>query len=223
MRLSAILDSILEEAVLAQESEEFDTHDVIFWISRNHPRPYAQNLYLALQDEGDPFVSLHTAIARHLAALRDLVQQQHEKRTSPNVRGERTECELWRRIGPDSSGGLSPRLNMLRETLIDMARRRDVIFYRPVADLLGIVTDRLDHCSELFDALDEVSTYEHEHGRPLLSVVVVHKEGDRQPGDGFFKMAKRNGVQQPDEDNETFFVAELNRAHDYWAVPPTRG
>lgn len=217
MRLSAITDAILEEAVRAQQSDDFDTHDIIFWISRNRPRPYVQDLYLALQDEGDPFVSLHSAIGKRLAALPDLVQQQHEKRTSPNVRGERTECELWQRVGSgDTGAGLSPRLRRVRDMLVSAAKERSVVHYRQVAEALGIESDRLDHSAQLAHALDEISTFEHEHGRPLLSVVVVHQD-DKRPGGGFYKMAKRNGVQEPDEDNETFFVAELGRAHDYWA------
>lgn len=223
MRLSAITDAILEEAVRAQPTDEFDSHDVIFWISRNHPCPYAQDLYLALQDEGDPFVNLHTAIGRRLVCRASLVRQQHTKRTSVNVRGETTECEVWRRVPRCDRGSLAPRLVPLREMLINVARRGGVTHYGPVADLLGIRTERLDHCRELSEALDEISTFEHANGRPLLSVVVVrkpdegHQEGhDMRPGGGFFKMAKRNGVQKPDEDDEAFFAAQLRRAHDYW-------
>ena len=120
-------------------------------------------------------------------------------------------------------GGLSPRLRRVRDLLISKAKQRTIMHYRPVADLLGIETERLDHCAELAQALDDISTFEHERGRPLLSVVVVHKpEGQHevamQPGDGFFKMAKRNGAQPPDMDDEAFFIAELKRAHDYWAA-----
>ena len=119
--------------------------------------------------------------------------------------------------------GLSPRLNRARDLLVATARQRSVVHYRPVADILGIVTERLDHCPELAQALDDISTFEHERGRPLLSVVVVHKAEDQhevtmQPGDGFFKMAKRNGVQPPDVDDVDFFIVELNRAYDYWAA-----
>jgi hypothetical protein len=107
--------------------------------------------------------------------------------------------------------------------LILKATQGDIVHYRPVADLLGIEAERLDHCAELAQALDDISTFEHENGRPLLSVVVVHKADDQRetvmrPGDGFFKMAKRNGVQAPDMDDETFFIAELKRAYDYWAT-----
>ena len=97
MLLNQVTDAILEEAVRSQQSDEFDSHDVIFWISRSRPRQYVEDLHTALEDAGDPFVNLHAAIARRLAALPLLVRQQHAKRVSTNVRGEDTECELWRR------------------------------------------------------------------------------------------------------------------------------
>lgn len=67
-----------------------------------------------------------------------------------------------------------------------------------------------------FAALDAISTFEHRQGRPLLSAVVVSSAGKR-PGGGFFKMAKSNRVQGPDDDDKAFFDAELNRVCDYWA------
>lgn len=220
MRLSAITDEALAEAINAQEKDEFGTHQVIFWMSRNRPRPYAQDLYLALQDDGDPFVSLHAAIARRLAQLPDLVEQQHRKRVSLNVRGLKDSCEVWRKARQqEGEADLSPRLVPLRKMLIDVARRGDVTHYGPVAEVLGIEGKRLDHCPELSRALDEISTFECENGRPLLSVVVVRQpnnETGMRPGGGFFKMARRNRVQKPDEDDDTFFSAELRRCYDYW-------
>lgn len=216
MRLSAITDSILEEAVRAQESDEFDTHDVIFWISRNRPRPYVQDLYLGLQDEGDPFVNLHTAIGRRLAALPNLLQRQRQKRTSPNVRGEETKCEVWRRVSaPPAGEGLSPELDALREALVAAARGRRFVSYTEAARVLGLRGTKPWRSPRLFQALDEISTFEHKHRRPLLSAVVV-RGVDKRPGDGFFKMAKRNGVQKPGQDDEAFFVTELKQAWDHW-------
>ena len=97
MHLNEITDALLEQAVRFQE-DEFDSHDVIFWLARNRPREYAADLHESLADEGDPFVNLHTAIGRRLADLGDIVQQQHRKRVSMNVRGEETPCEVWRRV-----------------------------------------------------------------------------------------------------------------------------
>lgn len=111
--------------------------------------------------------------------------------------------------------GLSPRLAQLRERLIEAARHRGFVYYKEVAQRLDIVSDRLDHSREMANALDEISIYEHENGRPLLSVVVVHQD-DKRPGQGFFKMAKHTGVQEPATDNDAFYVHELTRAWDYW-------
>lgn len=217
MRLSAITDAILDEAVRAQPSGEFDTHDVIFWISRTHPRPYVQDLYLALQDESDPFVSLHTAIGIRLAGLTAVLEQQHIKGRSPNVRGETTECEVWRRVCPPlSAQSLSPELRALRQLLVTAAGKRRFVTYTEAARILGLQGTKPWRSLRLFVALDEISTVEHRQGRPLLSAVVVSSTSQR-PGGGFFKMAKQNGVQGPDEVNKTFFAAELNRVRDYWA------
>lgn len=98
MRLQHISDAILELAVQAQSSDEFDSHDVIFWISRNQAREYASDLHVALQDDSDPFVSLHTAIARQLASLPHLLHKHGGKVESTNVRGAQSECQRWRRV-----------------------------------------------------------------------------------------------------------------------------
>ena len=104
----------------------------------------------------------------------------------------------------------------LHHRLIQAAGEHDgFVHYDEVAEILGLPKDRLDHSPVMNSALDEISIYEHENGRPLLPAVVVHKT-DLRPGDGFFKMAKRNGVQPPDIDDEAFFVTELRRAHEYW-------
>jgi hypothetical protein len=39
------------------------------------------------------------------------------------------------------------------------------------------------------------------------------------PGTGLFSYAKRKGLmKQKDKDNMTFFVTEVKRVHDFWAV-----
>ena len=48
----------------------------------------------------------------------------------------------------------------------------------------------------------------------MLSVIVVHKVGDMQPGPGFFHPAKRLG--RDTSDKTTCWVEELDRVHGYW-------
>jgi len=104
----------------------------------------------------------------------------------------------------------------LRDRLIQAASQEDAfVHYDEVAEILGLSSERLDHSTVMNQELDAISTFEHQHGRPLLTAVVVHKE-DLCPGSGFFKMAKRNGKQKPDEDDDAFFIAELRRVRQHW-------
>ena len=58
--------------------------------------------------------------------------------------------------------------------------------------------------------LGEISTYEHEHSRPMLSVLVFHAD-DGMPGDGFFNLARKLGVLhgRSDDAEADFFALEL--------------
>jgi molybdopterin synthase catalytic subunit len=49
------------------------------------------------------------------------------------------------------------------------------------------------HDPRLFHMLGEISSEEDTAGRGMLTVVVVHKVGDMQPGPGFFELAKHLG------------------------------
>ena len=104
----------------------------------------------------------------------------------------------------------------LRDRLIQAASQEDAfVHYDEVAEILGLSSERLDHSTVMSQELDAISTFEHQHGRPLLTAVVVHKE-DLCPGSGFFKMAKRNKKQRPDEDDDAFFIAELRHVRQHW-------
>jgi hypothetical protein len=66
--------------------------------------------------------------------------------------------------------------------------------------------------------LDKISTEEFKAGRGMLSVIVVHKYGDMEPGVGFFKLAESLGRRVADK--TTFWVAELHAVHGYWSNRP---
>ncbi|MFN3344234.1 MAG: hypothetical protein ACK412_01100 [Chloroherpetonaceae bacterium] len=57
--------------------------------------------------------------------------------------------------------------------------------------------------------LDEISTNEHNEGRPLLSAVVV-KQASGEPGEGFYKLAESL------KGYPSFWKDELKKVHDYW-------
>jgi hypothetical protein len=49
----------------------------------------------------------------------------------------------------------------------------------------------------------------------MLTVVVVHKTGDMQPGPGFYELAKRLG--RDTKDILRCWVDELHRVHAVWS------
>ena len=80
----------------------------------------------------------------------------------------------------------------IREILIKTAKRKGMITYTELVN--QVKTIRLEaHDLRLFKLLGEISTNEVENGRSMISVVVVHKQGDQQPGDGFFELAESLG------------------------------
>lgn len=99
--------------------------------------------------------------------------------------------------------------------MIDRARVRGMIPYSDLVKTIGSI--KLDaHDSCLFRLLDEISTEEDGAGHGMLSVVVVHKVGDMQPGPGFFELAKSLG--RNTRDIEKCWVAELHRVHAFWSL-----
>jgi len=109
------------------------------------------------------------------------------------------------------------------ERLQEVARRRNVVYYSEIAPLAGLDMSLECDRAEIGCLLGEISTCEHEHGRPLLSAVVVHKpdpqsEESLGPGQGFFTLARELGLMAPDDDEDDFWQHELRRAYDHWGT-----
>ena len=101
-----------------------------------------------------------------------------------------------------------------REAMIEVARREATISY---SDLV----QRIESCRlepqdpRLAHMLGEISTTEDAAGRGLLTVVVVHKRGDMQPGPGFFELAQRRG--RDTSDRVRFWSEELKKVYAFWS------
>ncbi len=66
--------------------------------------------------------------------------------------------------------------------------------------------------------LGEISEEEDKAGRGMLTVIVVHKHGDMEPGRGFFDLAKSLGHKWSDK--TAFWVKEIKKVHAYWSIDP---
>jgi hypothetical protein len=101
-----------------------------------------------------------------------------------------------------------------RDAMIGRASLRGMIAY---SDLTAAITAiRLaPDSSALAALLGEISTDENAAGRGMLSVIVVHKVGDMEPGKGFYKLAAKLGK---DTGNQlAFWIDELHRVHAEWS------
>ena len=100
------------------------------------------------------------------------------------------------------------------DILIDRAKVRGMM---PYSDLANKITSiQLEaHDPRLFKLLGEISSSEDAQGRGMLSVIVVHKQGDMQPGPGFFELAKELG--RDTTDILDCWVKELKKVHGYWS------
>jgi len=100
----------------------------------------------------------------------------------------------------------------MRQILVEQASLRGMI---PYSDLVSqIETIRMEPDSfALAHMLGDISE-EDAAGRGMLSVIVVHRDGDIQPGPGFFQWAKKLG--RDTSDKTTCWVEELRRVHKHW-------
>ena len=80
----------------------------------------------------------------------------------------------------------------LRAALVERAKVRGMIPYSELVEKITII-ELEPNSFALAAMLGEVSTEEDAADRGMLSVIVVHKEGDMQPGPGFFELAGELG------------------------------
>jgi hypothetical protein len=104
----------------------------------------------------------------------------------------------------------------IREILVDRAKVRGMIPYSELSGKIRSVQVEA-HDPRLFHLLGEVSTEEDASGRGMLSVIVVHKSGDMQPGPGFFELAKSLG--RDTSDILHCWMKELKKVHAHWSIP----
>jgi hypothetical protein len=102
----------------------------------------------------------------------------------------------------------------MREILCGVASKRAMIPYSELAK--QIKTIKIEPFGpQMAEMLGEVSEEEDDAGRGLLTVIVVHKSGDMEPGTGFFDLAAKRG--RDTSDKMKLWVAELHKVHGYWA------
>ncbi len=100
------------------------------------------------------------------------------------------------------------------QRLLNVARNQTVVTYGDIAPLANLDMAIQDDRIEIGRLLGDISIFEHQQQRPLLSAVVIHRVNN-MPGHGFFNVARGLGL-DTGKDEFLFFVGELRRVHDYW-------
>lgn len=101
----------------------------------------------------------------------------------------------------------------MRQILIERVRSGPTISYSELAGSVNSIDFEPDSFA-FHHMLGEISTEEDSQGRGMLSVVVVQKDGDMQPGAGFFELAKKLG--RDTSDTLKCWAEELQRVSDCW-------
>lgn len=99
----------------------------------------------------------------------------------------------------------------MRAVLIATARTKWTISYTELTEKVHTIHFSPD-AAAFHHMLDDIFREEDAAGRGMLSVIVVHKEGDKRPGPGFFRLAKKLGRDTSDRD--IFWVDEFNKVCD---------
>ena len=101
----------------------------------------------------------------------------------------------------------------IKKILIDRAKVRGMIPYSELVKNVRSVQLEA-HDMRLFHLIGEISREEDAKGRGMLSVIVVHKSGDMQPGPGFFELADELG--RNTTDILSCWIDELKKVHACW-------
>lgn len=105
--------------------------------------------------------------------------------------------------------------NDVRERLIGVAKRRGTITYGELMEEFGIPRGHHKRGIGIGDVLDNINRKENAEGRPMITVITVHKS-DRMPGKGFFKLARELG-HLINQNDRKFWIDEINKVWEYWS------
>ena len=100
--------------------------------------------------------------------------------------------------------------------LIRAAQHRGLVTCQEVAKIMGLPLSGNHMQREVGQMAGEIAEDEHINGRPMLSAIVVNKQG--QAGTGFFNLARSLGKLQSSapEDEAAFWEREKAAAYAAW-------
>ncbi len=110
---------------------------------------------------------------------------------------------------------------IVRNYLIEKAKKRQTVYYSQLNDdcNLGYNLENSLENNAFAELLGEISEFENEKRRPLLSSIVISKT-TKKPSGGFFNLAESLGFgKQEDLQKNGFAEVQINKAFDFWTDP----
>ena len=100
--------------------------------------------------------------------------------------------------------------------LIEVARNRGTTTYQRIAEIIEMPMSGSYMGREVGDVIGAISANEVEHGRPMLSAIVVNTRGF--PGEGFYWLAEEKGLYNPADyaNPEDFWHEEQAKVYETW-------
>jgi hypothetical protein len=102
--------------------------------------------------------------------------------------------------------------------LLRAAMNAKTLTYGGLALELGLPSQGNRLGQVLAPILDDISSYEHSHGRPLLSALVIRSTRPGLPGPGFYKLATRLGLFAEGGDQRAFWEDQMERIREAWSA-----
>lgn len=112
---------------------------------------------------------------------------------------------------------------LIRKLLIERAREDKPLYYGEIMDILGLQKGLHEDHEILSITLGEISAYENEHERPLISSIATYspatmrqKSGETH-GNGFYEIAEDLGKGDRQKlKKEMFTITEMAKSREYW-------
>jgi hypothetical protein len=100
--------------------------------------------------------------------------------------------------------------------LINQCKKGEPIYYEAIGNILGLDLSQLDHRLILSDELAEISTYEYQNHRPLLSSAAIYKKNNDH-GPGFYTLCEKLGIGTAKSlQKQSFGFKAFELCKEYW-------
>jgi hypothetical protein len=108
----------------------------------------------------------------------------------------------------------------IRDKLIELARNKTPWSYSQLNEqlLLGLNFKNGYDRELIGEFLGDISMYEYQKGRPLLSALIIHKSSDKEQGDGFYKLCSEIYGKDWEElkSDKDFELERMKECYSFW-------